>query len=141
MDLPEGWKATTVKNVFVLHDPNRWRPSDENETPEEGVYVMQLKARRETLDEYAEHEMRRAVPQGDLERSAETLGDLGATMYEWTDGVAKNITWFVAPSEDVWYRIDYGTRDVSATANDVRARADKLMSRVNWSDVEAGMTT
>ena len=134
LDLPEHWGATRLsRNLVILHDKDEFHKGEDPSLLREGVTVRRLAhSADESLEERARKEMRRLVRQGEPEYRVDALGSLDAQVYEWTDGSMHLISWFVDPTPDDYFRLDYGTRDPKVTAARLRERAADVLSRIEW---------
>jgi hypothetical protein len=130
LDLPERWGATRLRNMVILHDKAE---GGDLALMREGITVRRLAhATNESLEQRAKEEMRRHVRQGHPEHRVDALGSLDAEVYEWTDGTMRLISWFVQPTRDDYFRLDYATRDPEVTDARLRERAADVLGKIEW---------
>src|SRR5262249_36945052 len=129
------WSATELpdRHLVVVHA----EPYEQFEDPDlldESLLVQRIEnlGNASTLSDYADKSMRRFVRQGDAERSTEFLVNRSALRYEWSDGVAKVVTFFLEPSSHRWFRVEYANKDHSLREPDIRDRAGRLLRGFQW---------
>jgi hypothetical protein len=139
LELPKNWQATTLRDGLdslapIGGTPVGGRASPARHAPSEAVLVHRLTppTLEQSLPEYAEWQMKRLVRQGEPKHSVATLGELEAQIYEWSDGTRRLITWFVEPSREFWYRIDYGTTNPEVTSSALWKRAAGVLGDIKW---------
>ncbi len=139
LELPNDWQATPVRDGLDSLGPVGRQGAPGMNDAGEAVLVHRLSppSREESLSDYAERQMKRLVRQGEPKHSVDNLGELEAQIYEWTDGTRRLITWFVEPSREFWYRIDYGTMNPEMTSSALWARANRVLSDIRWRTAHA----
>jgi hypothetical protein len=134
LELPEHWKATELpeRDLVVMHE-EPYGPEEDPESLGESLLVQRIDPGDvSSLSDYAKRSMDRFVRQGHPSRSVARFGKVSAEEYEWTDGVAKIVTFFLEPSAHRWFRVEYSNKDYALGESDIKSRAHGLLRHILW---------
>jgi hypothetical protein len=141
LELPEPWRAASVPQhrAIIVYDNAEGYvfPNDPQELQVSLIIRSLERPLAADLTSFATATMQRHVKQGEPVGSSSVIRGVPALMFEWTDGVAHVVTWFVEPSAKNWLRIDFARKPTASGgiyryAQSAHSEATQLLSYLHW---------